>query len=189
MVRALRPRRPPRRRPAHVAAHGPGPGLPSSIGCAILTVSDTRGPSDDRSGNVLQQRLEHAGHRIVCRDWVADERLAIRRRVRAALSRRGVDAVVVTGGTGITPRDVTPEAVAPLVARWLPGFGELFRTLSFEQVGSAAWLSRAAAGVAQGRLLVILPGSPAAVRLAADRLLVPELAHVARLLGRLEQGG
>ena len=135
---------------------------------------------------MLQQRLERGGHRIVRRDWVADVAPAIRRRVLAALTRADVDAVLVTGGTGVAPRDVTPEAVAPLVARWLPGFGELFRTLSYEQVGGAAWLSRAAAGIAKGRLLVILPGSPAAVKLAADRLLVPELAHVARLLGRLK---
>jgi len=149
-------------------------------------VSDTRGPGEDRSGDELERRLAHGGHRIVLRDWVRDEAPAVRRRVRAALARKDVDAVLVTGGTGVAPRDVTPEAVAPLVARWLPGFGELFRALSYQQVGSAAWLSRAAAGVAKGRLLVILPGSPAAVRLAADRLLVPELAHAARLLGRLD---
>ena len=123
---------------------------------------------------------------MVARTWVRDEVAAVRRRVRVALARRSVDAVLVTGGTGVAPRDVTPEAVAPLVRRWLPGFGELFRMLSYREVGGAAWLSRAAAGVAGGKLLVILPGSPAAVRLAADRLLVPELAHAARLLGRLE---
>ena len=169
-----------RRRPAHAAAH--------AVGCAVVTVSDTRGPGEDLSGAELARRLERGGHRVVHRDWVADETAAIRRRVRAALARRDVDAVLVTGGTGVAPRDVTPEAVAPLVARWLPGFGERFRALSHAQVGSAAWLSRAAAGVANGRLLVILPGSPAAVRLAADRLLLPELAHAARLLGRLEPG-
>ena len=174
--------RAPRRRPAHVVAHG----SQAAIGCAIVTVSDTRGPADDRSGDTLQRRLERGGHRVVDRAWVADETQAIRRRVRRALARADVDAVLVTGGTGVTPRDVTPEAVGPLVERWLPGFGELFRTLSYGEVGGAAWLSRAAAGVAKGRLLVILPGSPAAVRLAMDRLLVPELAHVARLLGRLK---
>jgi len=159
---------------------------PGAVGCAIVTVSDTRGPREDRSGDELQRCLERGGHRVVGRAWVTDEAPAIRRKVRAALASRTVDAVLVTGGTGVAPRDVTPEAVAPLVARWLPGFGERFRALSAEQVGSAAWLSRAAAGIANGRLLVILPGSPAAVRLAADRLLVPELAHAARLLGRLE---
>lgn len=174
-----RARRAPRR-PAHAARH--------PVGCAIVTVSDTRGPAEDRSGAVLQQRLERGGHRVVARAWVRDERPALRRCVRTLLGRRGVHAVLVTGGTGVAPRDVTPEALAPLVGRWLPGFGELFRALSYHEVGSAAWLSRAAAGIAKGRLLVLLPGSPAAVRLAADRLLVPELAHVARLLGRLPSG-
>ena len=170
-----------RKRPAHAAHH--------RVGCAIVTVSDTRGRADDRSGAVLQQRIERGGHAVLARDWVRDEIAAIRRAVRAALARRGVDVVLVTGGTGVARRDVTPEAVAPLVSRWLPGFGELFRAISYREVGSVAWLSRAAAGVARGKLLVILPGSPAAVRLAADRLLGPELAHAARLLGRLKSGG
>ncbi|MBI3539754.1 MAG: molybdenum cofactor biosynthesis protein, partial [Candidatus Eisenbacteria bacterium] len=112
------------------------------------------------------------------------EPAAIRRAARAALRRRGVQAVILTGGTGVAPRDVTPDALAPLIERPLPGFGELFRALSYREVGSAAWLSRAGAGVARGRLLVMLPGSPAAVKLAAQRLLVPELAHVVTLLAR-----
>jgi molybdenum cofactor biosynthesis protein B len=161
---------------------------PRRVGCAIVTVSDTRGRADDASGDLLARRVERGGHAVVARAWVMDEASAIRRVVRAALTRPGVDAVLVTGGTGVAPRDVTPEAVAPLVERWLPGFGELFRVLSHRQIGGAAWLSRAAAGVARGRLLVILPGAPAAVRLAADRLLVPELAHAARLLGRFKRG-
>jgi molybdenum cofactor biosynthesis protein B len=169
-------------RRAH-AAVGPRP-----VGCAIVTVSDTRGRGDDQSGDLLRRRVERGGHRVVWRQWVIDDAPAIRRVVRAALARSDVDAVLVTGGTGVAPRDVTPEAVASLVQRWLPGFGELFRALSYREVGGAAWLSRAAAGVARGRLLVILPGSPAAVRLAADRLLVPELAHAARLLGRFKRG-
>jgi molybdenum cofactor biosynthesis protein B len=175
-------RRPPARPHAHAAD------APRAVRCAIVTVSDTRGRDDDPSGDLLRLRVERGGHAVVSRAWVRDEAPAIRRAVRAALARRDVDAVLVAGGTGVAPRDVTPEAVAPLVQRWLPGFGEMFRMLSMRQVGSAAWLSRAAAGVARGRLLVILPGSPAAVRLAADRLLVPELAHAARLLGRFPRG-
>jgi molybdenum cofactor biosynthesis protein B len=95
-----------------------------------------------------------------------------------------VDAVVLTGGTGVAPRDVTPDAVEPLLDRPLPGFGERFRALSWETVGSAAWLSRAGAGVARGRLVVYLPGSAGAVRQALESLLIPELVHVVRLLGR-----
>jgi molybdenum cofactor biosynthesis protein B len=175
-------------RPPTAARRGHAAPGPRPVGCAIVTVSDTRGRADDPSGDLLRRRVERGGHTVVSRDWVTDDVPTIRRVVRSALARRDVDAILVTGGTGVAPRDVTPEAVAPLVQRWLPGFGELFRALSRAEVGSAAWLSRAAAGVARGRLLVILPGSPAAVRLAADRLLVPELAHVARLLGRFKRG-
>jgi molybdenum cofactor biosynthesis protein B len=165
------------RRRAH-----PHAGHAGIVRCAIVTVSDTRGAADDRSGATLQRSLERGGHLVALRLWVRDDAPAIRRAAAAALRQRDVDAVVLTGGTGIAPRDVTPEAVAPLVARWLPGFGELFRMLSYREVGAAAWLSRAGAGVARGKLLIILPGSPAAVRLAADRLLVPELGHALGLL-------
>lgn len=170
-----------RRSPVRRRAH-PHAARTAAVRCAIVTVSDTRTAADDRSGDVLQRSLERGGHVVGVRLWVRDEAPAIRRAAAGALRRRDVDAVLLTGGTGIAPRDVTPEAVAPLVARWLPGFGELFRMLSHHEVGAAAWLSRAAAGVARGKLLVILPGSPAAVRLAADRLLVPELGHALGLL-------
>jgi molybdenum cofactor biosynthesis protein B len=116
---------------------------------------------------------------------VRDEIAAIRRAVRAGLKRRGADVILLTGGTGMAPRDRTPEAVAPLLDLVLPGFGEQFRALSARQVGSAAWLSRAGAGVAKGRLVVWLPGSPRAVELAVSRLLIPELSHVLGLLQRV----
>jgi len=170
------------RRPAHaVAAARP-------LQCAIVTVSDTRGARDDRSGDAIAARLGRAGHAVATRAWVRDEIAAIRRAVRAALARRSIDAVIVTGGTGVAPRDVTPDAVEPLFDRALPGFGERFRALSWSAVGSAAWLSRATAGIARGRLVVVLPGSTAAVELALRELLIPELGHVARLLGRFEPG-
>jgi molybdenum cofactor biosynthesis protein B len=124
----------------------------------------------------------------VRRAWVRDDRGPIRRAVAAVLRLRAVDCVIVTGGTGMAKRDVTPEALAPLIQRELPGFGEMFRTRSAEQVGAAAWFSRATAGVANGRLLVLLPGSTAAVELALERLLLPELAHAVRLLGRFKPG-
>ena len=154
----------------------------------MITVSDTRGAADDRSGDTLAQLLERAGHVVVQRSWVRDDAMAIRRITTAALRRRWVDVVMVTGGTGLAPRDVTPEALEPLLDRALPGFGERFRVLSVKQIGSAAWLSRAFAGVARGRLLVVLPGSQDAVELAARKLVMPELGHVVRLLGRLKPG-
>ena len=161
-------------------------GAPRPVGVAIVTVSDTRGPHDDGSGARAHEMFEHAGHEVVQRAWVRDEILAIRKAVRALLKRADVDVVLVTGGTGIAPRDVTPEALAPLFTRELPGFGELFRAKSVAQIGAAAWLSRATAGVAAGRLLVLLPGSTPAVELALESLLLPELAHAVRLLGRFQ---
>jgi len=170
------------RRPLHAAP------ARRALGCAVITVSDTRNATNDPSGDLLARLLERAGHSVVSRAWVRDEVAAIRRAARAALARRAIDVVAVTGGTGIAVRDRTPEALGPLVDRELPGFGELSRWLAFGQVGSAAWLSRAFAGVARGRLLVVLPGSTAAVELTARRLLIPELGHAARLLGRLKTG-
>ncbi len=170
------------RRPAHASPS------PHALGCAVITVSDTRDATSDPSGDRLAGLLAGAGHVIVGRAWVRDEPTAIRRTVVRALGRRAVDVVAVTGGTGIGPRDRTPEALAPLITHELPGFGELFRYLSYRQVGSAGWLSRAFAGVARGRLMVVLPGSTAAVELAVRQLLIPELGHAARLLGRLKTG-
>jgi molybdenum cofactor biosynthesis protein B len=152
-------------------------------------VSDSRGPREDASGDRIQRLLAHAGHTVVSRAWVRDQPGAVRRAVRRALADPGVDVVIATGGTGVAPRDRTPEALAPLLEKRLPGFGEQFRMLSARQVGTAAWLSRAEAGVASGKLVVSLPGSTRAVELALSRLLLPELAHVIRLIGRFEQGG
>jgi molybdenum cofactor biosynthesis protein B len=121
---------------------------------------------------------------VVARGWSPDQVTSLRRIARALLARRELDALIVTGGTGVAPRDVTPEAFAPLWERRLPGFGELFRVFSVSEVGAAAWLSRAEAGIVRGRLVVLLPGSRAAVRLALERVLLPELAHVIRTLGR-----
>lgn len=173
-------RRPAAREPRHAHAAAAG----ERARCAVITVSDTRGPRDDASGDAIARRLAGAGHPVVHRAWVRDSPAAIRAAVRAALRDPATDCVVLTGGTGIAPRDRTPEAIAPLLDRELPGFGEAFRALSFAQVGTAAWLSRAVAGVASRRLVVALPGSTRAVTLAVVKLLIPELGHVVRLLGR-----
>lgn len=157
---------------------------PRPVGVAIVTVSDTRRGEDDTSGALAERMLVHAGHLVVARAWVRDDVPAIRAATRKALARAAVDVVVLTGGTGVAPRDVTPEAVEPLLERALPGFGELFRACSRDSVGTAAWLSRAGAGVARGRLVVYLPGSAGAVSQALEELLIPELVHVVRLLGR-----
>ena len=169
------------RAPEHASAQQ----APRAIGVAIVTVSDTRRGADDTSGALAETLLTGAGANV-SRAWVKDDVAAIRRALRAALARRAVDVVVFTGGTGLAARDVTPEAVESLLDRALPGFGERFRALSAREVGSAAWLSRAGAGVARGRLIVYLPGSSGAVRQALQELLIPELAHAVRLLGRFQ---
>jgi molybdenum cofactor biosynthesis protein B len=159
-------------------------GAPRPVGCAIVTASDTRRGREDTAGALVERLIAAAGHRVTTRAWVKDEPAALRRAARAALARADVDVLIVTGGTGLGPRDRTPEALAPLAERAVPGFGERFRALSAGQVGAAAWLSRAEAFVARGRLVVLLPGSRAAVELALKELLLPELVHAVRMLGR-----
>jgi molybdenum cofactor biosynthesis protein B len=156
----------------------------TAVACAVVTVSDTRTPETDVSGARIRTALEGAGHSVVSYAILPDEPSLIREHVERALGDPAVRAVIVNGGTGIAPRDTTYEALTSLLEKRLEGFGELFRMLSWEQVGAAAMLSRAAAGVARGKILVSLPGSPDAVGLAMDRLLVPELGHMARLLER-----
>jgi len=148
------------------------------FGVALVTASDSRKGGDDRSGALARQLLEAAGHRIGGQEIVPDEAAPLRRAVEAALGRPEIDAVLVTGGTGVAPRDVTVEAVAPLLDKTIDGFGEIFRRLSYDEIGAAAMLSRATAGVVRGKAVFLLPGSPAAVRLALERLILPELAHL-----------
>ena len=169
-------------------AHAEHASAPRPIQCAIVTVSDTRRGRDDLSGALAHELLERAGHEVVRRAWVHDEVAAIRKVVRQVLRLEAVDVVLVTGGTGMAARDVTPEALVPMFERELPGFGEAFRARSAAQVGAASWFSRATAGVARGRLVVLLPGSTAAVGLALRELLLPELVHAVRLLGRFDTG-
>lgn len=151
---------------------------PHHLKVAVITVSDTRTMGSDESGALLAELLAKHGHTVTARVVVRDDRAAIGEAVRAALASEA-HAVVLNGGTGVSPRDVTIETVEPLLDKVLPGFGELFRALSFAEVGSAAMLSRALAGIARGKPVVALPGSPEAVRLAMERLVLPELGHLA----------
>lgn len=145
---------------------------------AVLTVSDTRTPETDTGGSAIAEALTGAGHRLVERALVRDEPAEIDARLRSWLAGVGLDVIVTTGGTGISSRDTTIEIVERLLTKPLPGFGELFRFLSYPEVGSAALLSRATGGLAGETLLFSLPGSLAAVRLALEKLLVPELPHL-----------
>ncbi len=142
---------------------------------AVLTVSDTRGPGDDRSGDTLVARLEAAGHVLADRALVRDDRAAIEARLRAWIADPGVDVVISTGGTGLTGRDVTVEAHEAVYEKAAPAFGVLFTMLSFQSIGTSAVQSRACAGVAGGTYLFALPGSPGACRDAWDGILAPQL--------------
>jgi molybdenum cofactor biosynthesis protein B len=160
---------------------------PKSVGCAVLTVSDSRTVLDDKSGQQIRTLLEEAGHRTVEHAIVPDDREAIRFAVLGALARADVDAVIATGGTGVSPRDVTPDTIEPLLDKHLAGFGELFRALSYQEIGAAAILSRALAGTASGKVVYVMPGSTPAVRLGMEKLVLPELAHVVGQLRRADK--
>jgi molybdenum cofactor biosynthesis protein B len=151
---------------------------PVSAGVALLTVSDSRDESTDRSGATARRLLTEAGHRVIDYRILPDEPEQVREQVAAWLARDDCEAVLVSGGTGISARDRTHEALTGLLDKRLDGFGELFRALSYQQVGSAAMLSRAVGGIAAGRPVFSLPGSEAAVRLALEGLILPELAHL-----------
>ena len=157
---------------------------PRSVGCWVLTVSDTKVLETDTSGALIRELLNAAGHPVVGFTIVRDEPADVQRVVREACGDDRVQAVIVTGGTGITSRDATFEAIETLLDKRLPGFGELFRMLSYQEVGAAAMLSRAQGGVVQGRVLFSLPGSPNACRLALEKLIIPELPHLIREVRR-----
>jgi len=145
---------------------------------AVLTVSDTRTVATDTGGALVKSMLEESGHVVTATRIVPDDDDAIRTFVQAWVNSPEVDAVIVTGGTGIAPRDRTAEALLPILERTIDGFGELFRILSFEEIGSAAMLSRAFGGIAGHTPIFALPGSRNAIALAMGRLIVPELGHV-----------
>ena len=150
--------------------------------CMVITVSDTRDLASDKSGQRAVDLLDEAGHEVRAREIVADERAAIAAAVRAGVANPEIDAIVLTGGTGIAPRDVTYEAIEQVLDKPLHGFGELFRSLSYAEIGSAAMLSRAIGGVVERTVVFALPGSTKAVELGIRKLIAPELGHVIGLL-------
>ncbi len=142
---------------------------------AVLTISDSRSEADDRSGEVIVNRLEEAGHKLIARNIVPDSKDVIGSQLMSWIDDTEVDVVVATGGTGVTGRDVSPEVFEGLYEKHIPGFGELFRMLSFEKIGTSTIQSRATAGVVGGTYLFLLPGSPGACRDAWDGILVHQL--------------
>ncbi len=161
---------------------------PETIRAAVLTISDTRTREDDTGGDTVQELLEAAGHKIVRREIVRDDAPRIRTVLIDLLAESDVDAVVTSGGTGISGRDTTYEVVDRMIEKKLDGFGEIFRMLSYEEIGAAAIMSRAVAGAVGTKFIASLPGSRNAVRLAMEKLLVPEMAHVVFELRKHQKG-
>ena len=146
---------------------------------AIVTVSDTRTRANDGGGDLIEERVTSAGHQVVYRDIVKDEPDQIGALLDHIISSTTARMLLFTGGTGIAPRDTTYDAIAQKLEKTMPGFGELFRMLSYQEVGAAAMLSRATAGTYRGRVVVCMPGSPNAVQVAMDKLIMPEIQHLA----------
>jgi molybdenum cofactor biosynthesis protein B len=153
---------------------------PDRVSCAVITVSDTRTEHTDRGGPLICSLLAEAGHAVVFRTIIPDEPETMRSLILELCSRRDVHVILMTGGTGISRRDQTYETVSSLLTRSLPGYGELFRLKSFEQIGAAAMLSRATGGLIDNSVVLTMPGSTAAVNLAMQELILPEITHLVR---------
>jgi molybdopterin adenylyltransferase len=159
---------------------------PARVNCFVLTVSDTRTLATETSGRTIAGMLEDAGHSVLGRQLVRDEPQDVAAAIREEIGRGRVHVIITTGGTGIASRDSTYEAVTSLFDKRIDGFGELFRMLSYKEIGAAAMLSRATAGVVHGCAIFMLPGSEAAVQLAMQRLILPEIGHIVRELTKDE---
>ena len=150
----------------------------ASIMCGVVTVSDTRTEETDKSGQLIKEVLQAAGHRIQAYHIIKDEPNEIRPLLEKLLARSDLEALIINGGTGIARRDVTFDVVSTMVEKLIPGFGELFRLLSHQEIGSAAMLSRAMAGTVGDKVVFSMPGSSGAVRLAMEKLILPEMGHI-----------
>ena len=155
-----------------------------SVKCAVITVSDTRTPETDKSGQLIHQLLINGNHVVKKYEIIPDEPAQIQQQLELISTNPEIDVVILNGGTGIAPRDTTYDALEKLLEKTLPGFGEVFRSLSYQEIGSRAIASRAVAGVYRGKLIFSLPGSSNAVRLAMEKLILPELTH---LIGQLNK--
>ena len=156
--------------------------VPGSIGCVVITCSDTRTVETDTSGRLIQKLLKDAGHSIAAYHLVKDEPAKIKAKIKAAVADKKVRAIIINGGTGISRRDSTFEAVDAMLEKRLVGFGEIFRYLTYQDIGSPAIMSRATAGIIKGRILFSTPGSENAVRMAMEKLILPELGHLVKEL-------
>jgi len=150
----------------------------------VITCSDTRTPDTDTSGQLIQKLLKEQGHTVAAYHLVKDEPLEIKAKIKAAVTNKKIQAIIINGGTGISRRDSTFEAVDAMLEKRLDGFGEVFRYLTYQEIGSPAIMSRATAGIIKGRILFSTPGSENAVRLAMEKLILPELGHLIQQLNK-----
>jgi len=153
---------------------------PRSVSCAVVTVSDTRTLADDTGGRTVVDLLTAAGHQVAAREIIPDEPERMRTLLAELVAREDIAAILLTGGTGLSSRDQTFETVSALLTKPLPGYGEIFRMLSYQEIGAAGMLSRAIGGLIDRTVVLTMPGSPAGVRLAMEKLIVPELGHLVR---------
>ncbi len=152
---------------------------PTSVSCAVLTISDTRTEQDDESGRLIRQKLGENGHRVMSYCILKNEADSIKKKIYELLGEE-LQVIIATGGTGVSHRDITVETIYPILEKRLDGFGELFRFLTYHEIGTGSIMSRAIAGVAGGKVIFCLPGSPEAANLAMDKIILPELGHMVR---------
>ena len=153
---------------------------PASVNCAVLTISDTRTEQDDEAGRIIRQKLSDSGHRVISYYILKDEANPIEKKIHELLREEELQVIITNGGTGVSRRDITVETVSPILEKKLDGFGELFRSLTYQEIGTGSIMSRALAGVAGGKVIICLPGSPEAINLAMDRIILPEIGHLVR---------
>ncbi len=151
---------------------------PKSVSCAVLTISDTRTEQDDESGRLIRQKLSENGHRVMFYSILKDEADSIKKKIYELLEQDELQVIITSGGTGVSRRDITVETIYPILEKKLDGFGELFRLLTYQEIGTGSIMSRAIAGVAGGKVILCLPGSPEATNLAMDKIILPELGHL-----------
>jgi len=153
---------------------------PQSVNCAVLTVSDSRTEEDDESGRILRQKLEQNGHRVISQSILKNDVKALENRLEGLLALKELQVIITSGGTGAGSRDITVETVSPMLEKRLDGFGELFRFLTYQELGTASIMSRAVGGIVRRKVILCLPGSPGAANLAMDKIILPEISHLVR---------
>jgi len=153
---------------------------PQSVSCAVLTISDSRTEQDDESGKLIKQRLSDNGHRVMSYSILKNEADSIKKKIYELLRQEELQVIITSGGTGVSHRDITVETISPILEKKLDGFGELFRFLSYQEISTTSIMSRAIAGVTGGKIILCLPGSPEAAKLAMDKVILPEIGHLVR---------